>query len=282
MRPSALLVEPGELEPRLDDPGLRLIDATWYLPATGRDAPDEYASGHIPGALWLDLSTDLADLGAPVRNTSACPEALAAVFAQVGVGTDHQVVVYDRLGGYSAGRVWWALCYAGHPGAGLLDGGLERWVAEGRPLSTELPRHPRAVFKAAPRPELLAAKADVLRIVRDGSAQIVDARSAERFRGEGEEHTRHRGHIPGSLSVPYTENLCGTPPRLRKPQELRATYAAAGVRFDRPVVTMCGSGVTAALDAFVLTLLGHDKVCVYDGSWAEWGNSDDVPIETGG
>ncbi len=282
MRPSALLVAPEELEPRLDDPGLRLIDATWYLPAAGRDAADEYASGHIPGALWLDLSTDLADLGAPVRNTSASPEALAEVFARVGVGTDHKVVVYDRLGGFSAGRAWWALCYAGHPRVGLLDGGLERWVAEGRPLSTELPRHPRAVFEASPRPELLAAKADVLRIVRDGSAQIVDARSAERFRGEGEEHARHQGHIPGSLSVPYTENLAGTPPRLRKPEELRAAYTAAGVRFDRPVVTTCGSGVSAALDAFVLTLLGHEKVCVYDGSWAEWGNSDDVPIETGG
>jgi thiosulfate/3-mercaptopyruvate sulfurtransferase len=139
----------------------------------------------------------------------------------------------------------------------------------------------RAHFAARPRPELLARKADVLRIAREGGAQIVDARSAERFRGEGEEHTRHRGHIPGSRSVPYDENLTGEPPRLRAPAELRRAYEAAGVELSLPIVTSCGSGVTAALDAFALALLGCEQVAVYDGSWAEWGDSDDVPIAVG-
>ena len=281
MTPRADLVEPAALEPRLGDPGLRVIDASWYLPAQRRDAAAEYAAGHLPGAIFLDLSTDLAERDAPLRNTIATPERLARVFAKAGIGSEHEVVVYDRLGGFSAGRVWWALCYAGHSRAALLDGGFARWVAEGRPLSTEPAAHPPAAFDAAARPRLLATKADLLRVLDDGSAQIVDARSAERFRGEGEEHARHAGHIPGSLSVPYAENLAGDPPVFLTQDRLRTAYAAAGVRFDRPVVTTCGSGVTAALDAFALTLLGHPDVRVYDGSWAEWGNSDDVPIETG-
>jgi thiosulfate/3-mercaptopyruvate sulfurtransferase len=276
--PAASLVEPAWLEPRLRDPGVRVIDASWYLPAQKRDARAEHLAGHVPGAVYLDLSTDLADLSAPVRNTIAAPAVLAERFAGAGIGTDHHVVVYDRLGGYSAGRVWWALRYAGHPHAALLDGGFGRWLTEGRAVESGPVRRPAARFTARPRPELLVRKADVLRIVREGGAQIVDARSAERFRGEGEEHTRHKGHIPGSLSVPYDRNLRGDPPRLRPPEELRGAYRSAGVDLARPIVTTCGSGVTAALDAFALALLGAENVAVYDGSWAEWGDSDDVPI----
>jgi thiosulfate/3-mercaptopyruvate sulfurtransferase len=191
------------------------------------------------------------------------------------------VVVYDRLGGYSAGRVWWTLCYAGHDRVSLLDGGFARWVAERRPVSAEVQRFAPAAFVAKPRPGLVRSKAEVLRALAGGSTQIVDARSAARFRGEGEEHTRHKGHIPGSRSLPYDENLAGDPPAFRSLAELRAAYERAGVRFDRPVITTCGSGVTAALDAFTLALLGHTDVSVYDGSWAEWGDSDDVPIATG-
>ena len=276
-----LLVEPAWLEAHLSDPALRVIDASWYLPATGRDARAEYARSHLPGAIFVDLSTDLADGGAPLRNTIAAPAALARAFAERGIGSDHRVVVYDRLGGYSAGRVWWSLRYAGHERASLLDGGFARWIAEGRPVTAELPKHPPAVFTARPRAELLRSKADVLAIARDGSAQIVDARSAERFRGTGEEHTRHKGHIPGSRSLPWDANLSGDPPRFKPLAELRAAYERAGIRLDRPIVTTCGSGVTAALHAFALALLGHEHVALYDGSWAEWGDSDDVPIATG-
>jgi thiosulfate/3-mercaptopyruvate sulfurtransferase len=276
-----LLVEPAWLEPRLADPAVRVIDASWYLPAMQRDARAEYAAAHLPGAVFLDLSTDLADVRAPLRNTVAAPESLAGIFAARGIGTEHHVIVYDRLGGYSAGRVWWTLRYAGHSNASLLDGGFGRWLAEGRRVTSESPTHAPARFAAAPRPELVRTKAEVLRIVREGGAQLVDARSAARFRGTGEEHTKHVGHIPGSRSVPYDANLTGDPPRLKSLAELRASYERAGVRLDRPIVTTCGSGVTAALDAFALALLGHPDVSVYDGSWAEWGDSDDVPIETG-
>ncbi len=276
-----LLVEPAWLEPRLADPGLRVIDGSWYLPALKRDARAEYAAAHIPGAVFLDLSTDLADVRAPLRNTVASPEALARAFAARGIGSDHHVVVYDGLGGYSAGRIWWTLRYAGHANVSLLDGGFPRWRAESRPVTSEVPALAPARFEARPRPDLLRSKADVLRAVRGGGAQIVDARSAARFRGTGEEHTKHVGHIPGSRSVPYDTNLAGDPPRFKSPAELREVYLRAGVDLDRPVITSCGSGVTAALDAFALALVGHPNVSVYDGSWAEWGDSDDVPIALG-
>jgi thiosulfate/3-mercaptopyruvate sulfurtransferase len=258
-----------------------VIDASWYLPAMRRDARAEYLEAHIPGAVQLDLSTDLADLAAPVRNTIAPPQALAERFASAGIGTGHHVVVYDRMGGYSSGRIWWALRYAGHPHVSLLDGGFGRWLAEGRRVESGPVSLPRALFEARPRPELLAHRADVLRILGDRSAQIVDARSPERFRGEGEEHTRHKGRIPGSVNVPYDRNLTGDPPRLRALPELRSAYESAGVDLTRPIVTSCGSGVTAALDAFALALLGCERVAVYDGSWAEWGDCDDVPIARG-
>lgn len=276
-----LLVAPDWLEPRLADPGLRVVDASWYLPSEKRDARAEYEAAHLPGAVFLDLSTDLSDSTSPLRNTIAAPERLAEAFASRGIGSEHDVVVYDRRAGYSAGRIWWTLRYLGHRRAALLDGGFVRWQREGRPVSAEAPRFPRARFEARPERRWLRSKRDVQDVVARGGARIVDARAPERFRGEGPETARRAGHIPGSANVPYSENFAGDPPVFRPATALRARYEAAGVRFGEPVVTTCGSGVTAALDAFALVLAGHPDVSVYDGSWDEWGNADDTPVAGG-
>jgi thiosulfate/3-mercaptopyruvate sulfurtransferase len=276
-----LLVEPEWLEPRLEEPSIRVVDATWYLAQTGRNAGAEYADSHIPGAIHLDLSTDLADECASIRNMVAGPEKLERVFSSAGIGNEHRVVVYDRLGGFSAGRLWWVLRLVGHDEVGLLNGGFARWRTEGRPVTANVVHHPPARFDARPQARWIRTREDVLELLERGGATLVDARERDRFRGEGWEPTRHKGHIPGARNVPWDRNLVGDPPVLRSREELRELYEAAGVRFDRPAVATCGSGITASLDAFVLTYLGHPEVSVYDGSWAEWGNAEDVPIATG-
>ncbi len=279
--PVSLLVEPDWLEAQLGSPDLRIVDCSWYVPDAGRDPSAEYAAAHIPGAVYVDLSSDLARSDAPVRNTVGTPAALAEAFGAAGIGAGHRVVLYDRMAGYSAGRVWWTLRYVGHEQAGLLDGGFERWRQQGRPITDRVEPPAAASFELRESPEWLVGRAEVEQVVRAGGARIVDARGPARFRGEGVEYAARCGHIPGSTNVPYGENFAGDPPRFKPLNELRRVYEAAGVSFNEPVITTCGSGVTAALDAFALFLLGHRKVAVYDGSWAEWGNADDLPVDTG-
>jgi thiosulfate/3-mercaptopyruvate sulfurtransferase len=279
--PLPLLVDPAWLHGQQGAADLRVIDASWYLPDAGRDPRAEFASGHIPGAVYLDLSSDLADPRAPLRNTVASPEALAARFSVAGIGREHRVVVYDRRSGYSAGRIWWCLRYAGHDRVALLDGGFERWAAEGRPVEQKTAAHPPAPFEARPEPRWLARRGDVLAALAEGRATVVDVRTAERFRGEGVEHAPRRGHMPRARNVPYPEHWSGSPALFQRPAALRRIYARAGVDLERPIITTCGSGVTASLAAFALTLAGQRQVRVYDGSWAEWASDPALPVELG-
>lgn len=267
------LVSGDWLEARLGSQRLRVIDSSWYLAAEGIDGRAEYAEAHVPGAVYLDLSTDLADQTSGLRNTAPTPEETGRRFGRAGIGTDHDVVVYDRRGGFSAGRLWWLLRHAGHGRASLLDGGFGRWVAEGRATTAAVPSYDAAPFAVDPGPTWLSRRTDVLHNLQTRAAVVVDARSAARFHEEG--------HVPGSVSVPYGQNLTGDRAGFRPPDELRRMYEEAGVRFDAPVITTCGSGVTAALTAFALVRAGHPDVSVYDGSWDEWSKAPDTPIETG-
>ena len=275
------LVSTDWLAARLADPALRVLDASWYLPAQNRDAKAEYAAAHIPGARFFDID-EIADLSVPLPHMAPPVEKFISRLRGIGVGDGHQVVVYDGAGIFSAARVWWTFRLMGLTRVAVLDGGLPKWRAEGHPL-TDAPPDLRAPH-LTPRmqPQLVKSSEQVLEASRTGAAQIVDARSAARCPGKAPEPRAglRGGHIPGSRSLPYAEvlNPDGT---MKSPDDLRATFANAGVDLSRPVITTCGSGVTAAVLSLALEVLGHRDHALYDGSWSEWGGRDDLPAVKG-
>ncbi len=275
------LVSTGWLAEHLTDPALRVLDASWYLPTQNRDAKAEHAAAHIPGARFFDID-EIADLSIPLPHMAPPVEKFISRLRGLGIGDGQQVVVYDGAGIFSAARVWWTFRLMGLTRCAVLDGGLPKWRAEHRPL-TDAPPDLRAPHLTPHRqPQLVKSAAQVLQASRDHSAQIIDARSAARFRGEAPEPRAglRGGHVPGARNVPFTEvlNPDGT---LKSPDALRAVLAAAGVDLSRPAITTCGSGVTAAILSLALEVLGHRDHALYDGSWSEWGGRDDLPVERG-
>src|SRR5579864_6829869 len=282
-RPEAL-VSTEWLAAHLNDPHVRVLDSSFKQPGVTPTARADYDAGHIPGAVFFDID-DVAEPGTSLPHMIPSAERFAAKMAERGIGDDDRVIVYDSVGLSSAGRAWWMLRLFGHENVALLDGGLVKWRAEGRPLETVQPVIPPRRFVARFDPALVRDKRALLADLAPARPreQVVDARAAGRFDGSAEETWpgRRRGHIPGSRNVPFDLVTEPRTRQLKSAEELRLLFEDAAISLDRPIVTSCGSGVTACALAFALHLIGHPGAAVYDGSWSEWGLPDGPPIETG-
>ncbi|OCW58887.1 3-mercaptopyruvate sulfurtransferase [Hoeflea olei] len=269
------------LRSRLGTPGIRIVDASWYLPTQNRDAEAEYRAARIPGAVFFDHDKIVApDSSLPHTLPDAATFALAA--SRLGLSDTDTIIVYDGPGLFSAPRVWWMLRTFGAANSFVLNGGFDAWKREGLPVETGAPQHPApATFTPDFEPNAVTSLEEMRAIVESQGAQIADARGAGRFTGaEAEPRAGMRsGHMPGARNVPFTTLLDGG--KLKPVNELRQVLEGAGLDLDKPIVTSCGSGVTAAVITLALQSVGHRDNALYDGSWSEWGGRDDTPVVTG-
>jgi thiosulfate/3-mercaptopyruvate sulfurtransferase len=276
------LVSTAWLQDHLSAPDVRIVDGSWHLPTENRDARAEYRQAHIPGAVFFDID-EICDEQNPLPHMLPHPVKFSSRMRKLGLGDGSRIVVYDTKGLFSAARVWWMLRVMGHQDVVVLDGGLPKWIAERRPIE-DLPPPPRERhFTVRFDSALIRSLEDVQRDVETGKEQIVDARPAARFEGRSPEPRPgvRSGHIPGARNLPW-ETLLGPDGSLLPSEKLAERFKAAGVDPAKPVVATCGSGVSAAILALALARLGRWRTPVYDGSWAEWGSREELPLATGG
>lgn len=277
---SPYIVSADWLEKSLGSPDLRIVDASFYLPAQKRNAAEEYAAAHIPGAVLFDQDA-IADHSTDLPHMVPAPDVFAEAVGRMGISETDTIVIYDGIGVFASPRVWWLFRTMGAKTVFVLDGGMDGWTRDGRPVTSELPEPAPATFT----PRFEAARVTSLEkmkaIVSEGRVQIADARSAGRFAGTDPEPRAglRSGHMPGARSMPVTQLTEGG--RLKPLAELRSALEGAGIDLSRPVVTSCGSGITAAIITLSLASLGHDDNTLYDGSWTEWGGRTDTPVVTG-
>jgi thiosulfate/3-mercaptopyruvate sulfurtransferase len=273
---SDLFVSTQWLADHLSAPDVFVFDASWHMPNAKRDAKAEYLAGHIPGAVFFDIDA-IADRLTDLPHMLPDADAFSSAVGELGFGDGMRAVVYDSVGLFSAPRLWWTLRIFGAADVSILDGGLPKWRTEGRPLETGEAVRPPGHFTARFDHGLVADSGDVQKALAERSAQVVDMRSSERFRGIVAEPRPglRSGHMPGALNLPWGELIDGA--RLKDRAALERRFAAAGFDPDRPVIASCGSGMTAAILSLALAATGRRPATVYDGSWAEWGAKADLP-----
>lgn len=274
------LVSTAWLAERAGDETIVVLDASWHMPAAGRDAAAEYAEAHIPGAVFFDIDK-VSDHASPLPHMLPPAAEFAVAARRLGISNASTIVVYDTVGLFSAPRVWWTFRAMGHDAVHVLDGGLPRWIAEGRPLETGWRDPEHGDFKARLRGDLVRDLDQVTAALRDPGLQVLDARPAARFQGAAPEPRPglRSGHMPGARNLPFTGLIEGD--ALAAADKLREVFETVGVDPAKPAIATCGSGVSAAVIALALARLGQDDAAVYDGSWSEWGAREDTAVVTG-
>ncbi len=269
------------LEKNLDSSILRILDASWYLPTQKRNQFNEYRKRHIPGAQLFDIDI-FSDECQELPHMAPSEDKFVGQLKRMGIGDEHHVIVYDGSGLFSAGRAWWLFKLFGKTHVSILDGGFPKWINENKPVSDVIPSFPERLLGTKPNLQMISGWRRVLIASKSGEEQIIDARSEDRFKGLVEEPRPglRSGHIPRSVNICFSEIL-NPDKTVKSVSEISSIFLKKGIDIDKPIITTCGSGVTAAVLNLALELIGAKKVCLYDGSWCEWGGDNKFDVELG-